>query len=230
MSEVLYPLSDDLGSVALIQHAGDDKMIVNAARISFGGDSKMPLNAKDERLIRYLLRHRHGSPFEHNLITFKIACPVFVDRHLVKHRAGVSKNEESGRYVELEEEFYMPLEWRQQSEDNRQASVPAEQLPEWHAYNRNVMHEAYQAVWAAYRDLLERGVAREQARMVLPLGLYVGSYYTFNVRSLLHLLSLRDAPEAQYETQLYARALAQLAEPLFPVTFREWRALKGEKA
>ena len=83
-SLTLFPLGDGLGSVALVQHAGDDKMIVSAARVSFGGDNLAPLNARDEKLIRYLLRHGHGSPFEHNLITFKIICPIFVDGQLVR--------------------------------------------------------------------------------------------------------------------------------------------------
>ena len=84
----VYPLGDDIGSVALIQHIGDDKMVVRAARVSFGTDDDGPLNARDERLIAYLLRHQHGSPFEHNLITFKVVCPIFVDRQLVRHRVG----------------------------------------------------------------------------------------------------------------------------------------------
>ncbi|WP_255807582.1 FAD-dependent thymidylate synthase [Deinococcus sp. KNUC1210] len=88
---VLFPLGDPFGSVALVQHVGDDKMIVNAARVSFGGDSDAPLTSRDEKLIGYLLKHQHGSPFEHNLITFKVVCPIFVDRQMVRHRVGVSK-------------------------------------------------------------------------------------------------------------------------------------------
>ncbi|WP_272975969.1 FAD-dependent thymidylate synthase [Deinococcus geothermalis] len=224
--QILYPLGDPIGSVALVQWAGDDKMIVNAARVSFGGDTKAPLNDRDERLIRYLLRHGHGSPFEHNLITFKIVCPIFVDRQLVRHRVGVSKNEISGRYVELAERNFTPASFRKQAPSNRQASVEDDGTLDQAAAAR-VWEEAWQHAYRAYQDLLALGVTREQARGVLPLSLYTESYYTFNLRSLLHFLELRDHAGAQWETRRYARALAELAEPLFPVTFREWRALRG---
>ncbi|TSA87082.1 FAD-dependent thymidylate synthase [Deinococcus detaillensis] len=225
---VLYPLSDGIGSVALIQHSGDDKMIVNAARVSFGGDNAAPLTGRDEKLISYLLKHKHGSPFEHNLITFKVICPIFVDRQLVRHRVGVSKNEISGRYVELQERDYTPTQFRRQAPSNRQASVEDDGT-----LDQAAAHEAWatasQTAFKAYHQLLELGVTREQARGVLPLSLYTESYYTFNVRSLLHFLELRDHEGAQSETRLFARAIGQLAEPLFPVTFRAWRALHHEQ-
>jgi thymidylate synthase (FAD) len=220
----LFPLSDQIGSVSLVQHAGDDKMIVNAARVSFGGDTDAPLNGRDEKLIRYLLQHNHGSPFEHNLISFKVVCPIFVDRQMVRHRAGVSKNEISGRYVEMRERNFTPSRFRKQAPSNRQASVEDDgTLDQTSA--AQVWEEAWRNAFGAYQALLALGVTREQARGVLPLSLYTESYYTFNVRSLLHFLGLRDHEGAQYETRLYARALAELAEPLFPVTFREWQAL-----
>ncbi|GGJ80024.1 FAD-dependent thymidylate synthase [Deinococcus aquiradiocola] len=219
----LYPLHDDIGSVSLVQSVGDDKMIVNAARVSFGGDSDTPLTARDEKLIGYLLREHHGSPFEHNLITFKVVCPVFVDRQMVRHRVGVSKNEISGRYVEMQERVYVPAQFRQQAKSNRQASVEAgEHLDQ--AAATETYREAWNAAYTAYTRLLELGVTREQARGVLPQALYTESYYTFNVRSLLHFLALRDHEGAQYETRLYARAMHALAEPLFPVTFAAWAA------
>lgn len=223
----LHPLGDGIGSVALVQHVGDDKMIVNAARVSFGGDSNAPLNDRDEKLIRYLLRHQHGSPFEHNLITFKVVCPIFVDRQMVRHRVGVSKNEISGRYVEMQERNFTPPSFRKQAPSNRQASVEDDGTLD-QARAAQVWAEAWRAAFGAYHELLSLGVTREQARGVLPLSLYTESYYTFNVRSLLHFLGLRDHAGAQYETRLFARAMAELAEPLFPVTFREWRALHAE--
>lgn len=223
----LYPLGDGLGSVTLVQHVGDDKAVVNAARISFGGDSNAPLNDRDEKLIRYLLRHQHGSPFEHNLITFKVVCPIFVDRQLVRHRVGVSKNEVSARYVEVQERNFTPPSFRKQAPSNRQASVEDDGTLD-QAQAAQVWAEAWRAAFGAYHELLSLGVTREQARGVLPLSLYTESYYTFNVRSLLHFLGLRDHEGAQYETRLFARAMAELAEPLFPVTFREWRALHAE--
>ncbi|MEW6420577.1 MAG: FAD-dependent thymidylate synthase [Deinococcota bacterium] len=223
---ILYPLGDATGSVALIQHVGDDKMITNAARVSFGGDSNAPLNERDEKLIRYLLRHEHGSPFEHNLLTFKIVCPIFVDRQLVRHRVGVSKNEISGRYVEMPERNFTPSSFRKQAPSNRQASVADDGTLDQAAATR-VWEDAWRNAFGAYQELLRLGVTREQARGVLPLSLYTESYYTFNLRSLLHFLELRDHAGAQWETRLYARAMAELAEPLFPVTFRAWRQLHG---
>ncbi|MDL2342644.1 FAD-dependent thymidylate synthase [Deinococcus sp. MIMF12] len=220
----LYPLGDGIGSVSLVQHVGDDKMIVNAARTSFGGENDFPLDDRDEKLIRYLLRHQHGSPFEHNLITYHVTCPIFVDRQWVRHRVGVSKNERSLRYTEAEEQNYTPREFRKQAPSNRQASVEDDGTLD-QAAAAAVWAEAWRQAFGAYGELLRLGVTREQARGVLPLSLYTTSYYTFNVRSLLHFLALRDHAGAQHEMILYARALAELAEPLFPVTFREWRAL-----
>lgn len=225
---VLYPLQDDIGSVALVQHVGDDKSVVNAARVSFGGDNDAPLTERDEKLIKYLLREQHGSPFEHNLLTFKIVCPIFVDRQMVRHRVGVSKNEISGRYVEVGERVYVPRSFRRQAKSNRQASVADEAGEIDQQGAALVWQEAWQLAYAAYQRLLDLGVTREQARGVLPQAMYTESYYTFNLRSLLHFLALRDHPGAQFETQLYARALAELAEPLFPVTFRAWRELHSE--
>ena len=224
LAATLYPLSDGVGAVSLVQHVGDDKMIVNAARVSFGGDSAAPLSKRDEKLIGYLLRERHGSPFEHNLITFKVVCPIFVDRQMVRHRVGVSKNEISGRYVEVAERVYIPSQFRQQAKSNRQASTEADERLDQHAA-AELYRSAWESAYAAYQALLALGVTREQARGVLPQALYTESYYTFNVRSLLHFLGLRDHDGAQYETRLFARAMCELAEPLFPVTFAAWRSL-----
>ncbi|MGY2896057.1 FAD-dependent thymidylate synthase [Deinococcus sp. UYEF24] len=220
----LYPLADSIGAVSLVQHVGNDKMIANAARVSFGGDSDAPLSKRDEKLIGYLLRERHGSPFEHNLITFKVVCPIFVDRQMVRHRVGVSKNEISGRYVEVAERVYIPSQFRQQAKSNRQASTEADERLDQDAA-AGLYRSAWESAYAAYQGLLALGVTREQARGVLPQALYTESYYTFNVRSLLHFLGLRDHDGAQYETRLFARAMGELAEPLFPVTFAAWRSL-----
>lgn len=285
--KIIYPFGDGLGHVALVNHAGNDKGVVNAARVSFGGDNdrfhQLLLNeetgveidlwdasgkltfhpdlrdrrdallalgftdyipplllkplipegfvlletllADDVRLIRYLLRHRHGSPFEHNLITFRVKVPIFVDRQMVRHRVGVSKNEESARYTVVKDEVYVPLDFRAQAESNRQASVAddgtLDQQGALEAYE-----DAVVTARAAYDKLIALGVTREQARGVLPQAMYTSSYYTFNLRSLLHFLSLRDHDGAQFETRLVAQAMSVLAEPLFPETFKIWNSLK----
>ncbi|WP_235610317.1 FAD-dependent thymidylate synthase [Deinococcus aerius] len=145
----------------------------------------------------------------------------FVANGIVVHN---SKNEISGRYVEMQERNFTPPSFRKQAPSNRQASVEDDGTLD-QAEAARVWEEAWRHAFGAYQELLHLGVTREQARGVLPLSLYTESYYTFNVRSLLHFLELRDHEGAQYETRLFARAMAQLAEPLFPVTFREWRAL-----
>jgi thymidylate synthase (FAD) len=222
---ILYPLSDGIGSVALVQHVGDDKAIVNAARVSFGGDSDGPMTPRDEKLIGYLLREHHGSPFEHNSLTFKVVAPIFVVRQWMRHRIA-SYNEISGRYVEVKEEIYTPTEFRQQAASNRQASVAADETLD-QARAHAIWQEAWRGAYAAYQNLLALGVTREQARGVLPLAMYTEMYFTCNVRALLHFIELRDHPGAQWEIQMYARALAQLAEPLFPATFRAWRTQRA---
>lgn len=224
LEQVLFPLNDEIGSVALVQHVGDDKSVVNAARVSFGGDNTLPFDEKDAKLIRYLLKHEHGSPFEHNSLTFKIVAPIFVIRQWMRHRVGVSYNEISGRYVEVLEQFYTPEKFRQQAKSNRQASIEAtDSLDQEQAHQ--VWENAWKQAFQAYQDLLALGVTREQARGVLPLTMYSEFYFTCNLRSLFHFLALRDHPGAQWETQMYARALAQLAEPLFPSSFEAWRSL-----
>lgn len=224
---ILYPLGDGIGSVALVQHVGNDKSVVSAARVSFGGDNSLPLDEKDTKLIKYLLKHQHGSPFEHNLLTFKTVAPLFVIRQWMRHRVGVSYNEISGRYVEVEERFYVPVRFRQQAPNNRQASIEASELLDQDAA-RSIWESAIQSAYEAYTELLKLGVTKEQARGVLGLCAYSEFYFTCNLRSLFHFLSLRDHPGAQWETQMYARALRQLAAPLFPVSFQAWDELHGE--
>lgn len=222
----LYPLGDGIGSVALVQNVGDDKSVVNAARVSFGNDNEAPLDARDEKLIRYLLKHKHGSPFEHNALTFKVVAPIFVVRQWMRHRIA-SYNEISYRYVEVEERVFVPTEFRRQAKNNRQASVPDDGTLD-QAIARDVWEDAWRAAFGAYQRLLDLGVTREQARGVLPLASYTEFYFTCNLRALLHFLELRDHPGAQHETQMYARALRTLAEPLFPATFAAWRELQTE--
>ncbi|MFN8509184.1 MAG: FAD-dependent thymidylate synthase [Deinococcaceae bacterium] len=225
LRESVCPLGDEIGSVELIQYVGDDAGIAKAARVSFANDRNTTEPERDFKLIKYLLQHGHGSPFEHNLLTFRVTCPIFVDRQWVRHRIGVSKNEESGRYIELQERCYIPQNFRRQAEKNRQASVEDTGTLDQESAT-TLYKQAWRHAFETYTQLLAMGVAREQARGILPLSLYTSSYYTFNVRSLLHFLELRDHEGAQYEMQLYAKSLCRLAEPLFPLTFQAWRELK----
>ena len=212
---MLYPLNDGIGSVELLMVAGTDQDIVDAARVSFDkvGNTDPEANAK---LIRYLLKHKHLSPFEHNMIKFRIKCPIFVDRQIVRHRIGISKNEISARYVEVKDEYYVPASLRKQSKSNRQASVDGGgDLDDYISTYRLTCAAAVRS----YHILLDEGVCREQARGVLPQAMYTTSIYTFNLRSLLHFVDLRTHAGAQWEIQQYASAMRELIEPSFPITF-----------
>jgi len=216
MSNLYYPLNDNIGSVQLIQSVGDDTGIVNAARVSFGKriDS---IEEKDRKLIKYLLEHDHGTPFEHNSITFLVKAPIFVARQWFRHRIA-SFNEISGRYVEVKEEFYIPKEFRKQSTNNRQASIEGNELDNERA---NLIYvKTVKESFENYKELLALGVAREQARGVLPLNTYTEFYFTCNLRALLHFIKLRDHKNAQWEIQQYAKAMKEMAKEIFPETFR----------
>ena len=217
-----YCLQDNLGFVALIQHTGDDLGIVNAARVSFGKRKEL-LDQGDKKLIKYLIKHQHGSPFEHNSLTFHVKAPIFVARQWFRHRIA-SYNEISGRYVELKEEFYTPREFREQSKDNRQASESSSSLN--HGNLAKVFEESCKQSFRAYRDLLAQGVAREQARGILPLSLYTEFYFTCNLRAFLHFIDLREHNGAQWEIRQYALAMLTQVKELFPETVQIWAELK----
>ena len=223
--EPLDPLDDGISMVKLLMFAGEDKSVVNAARVSFGGDNDEELDDRDVKLINYLMKEHHGSPTEHNLMTFKVIAPIFVDRQWVRHRVGVSKNEISGRYVEMKERYYTPRSFRMQAKSNRQASVEADDRLDQEVAIK-IWHEAWAHAYNAYQQLLELGVTREQARGVLPLTLYTENYYSFNLRSLMHFIALRDHEGAQWEMRLFARALYQLALPLYPETLAAFERLR----
>ena len=212
---LIYPLNDGIGSVELLMVAGTDQDIVDAARVSFDkvGNTDEEANGK---LIRYLLKHQHMSPFEHNMIKFRIKCPIFVDRQIVRHRIGISKNEISARYVEVKDEYYVPASLRKQSKSNRQASVEGgSELDDFISTYKLTCA----AVVRSYHILIDAGVCREQARGVLPQAMYTTSIYTFNLRSLLHFVDLRTHAGAQWEIQQYAAAMRDMVMPHFPLTF-----------
>ena len=211
-----YCLQDNIGFVALIQHIGTDLGIVNAARVSFG-KKKAKLDVKDTKLIDYLFEHNHGSPFEHNSLTFHVKAPIFVARQWFRHRIA-SYNEISGRYVELKEEFYVPREFREQSENNRQASKSSSSLN--HKSLAEVFAESCKQSFKAYQDLLASGVAREQARAVLPLSLYTEFYFTCNLRAFLHFVELRNHPGAQWEIKQYSLSMLSEVKKVFPETIK----------
>lgn len=206
----------DRGFVRLIDHMGTDLSVVNAARVSFG-KRKESFDDKDAELVDYLAEHEHTAPFRHGYLTFHVKAPIFVFRQWMKHRIASDFNEISGRYVEFQEdEFFVPEHFRQQARVNKQGSEG--EIAEGHREAaRAAFLEACHQSLAQYRKMIELGVCREQARCVLPLGLYSEAYWTASLQAVAHFLHLRLDAHAQWEIRQYAQAVQKLTEPLFPV-------------
>ncbi|MDT0378849.1 FAD-dependent thymidylate synthase [Streptomyces sp. DSM 42041] len=217
-------------TVELVKHSAADTDVLWAARVSTAGEQSLDELTKDpERskgLINYLMRDRHGSPFEHNSMTFFVSAPLFVFREFHRHRVGWSYNEESGRYRQLEPVFYVPDEARKLVQQGRPGKYEfVEGSPEQLKLVEGAMTASYQQAYTAYLEMLDAGVAREVARAVLPVGLYSSMYATCNARSLMHFLGLRTRHELaktpsfpQREIEMVAEAMeAQWAE-LMPLT------------
>jgi len=207
--------------VTYIDHMGTDLTVANAARVSFGKTSEMEddawgpprLKAKDDNLIRYLASHKHISPFGHCFASFHVKAPIFVARQLVKHKF-LRWNEISRRYVDDEPEFYVPDVWRGRSADKKQGSEGIVDVGDWGDTN-----------WAcltAYKDLLEHGVAPEQARMVLPQSTITEWYWSGSLDAFGDMCNLRCKSDTQAETRIVADQISEKMLELFPVS---WEAL-----
>jgi thymidylate synthase (FAD) len=208
------------GFVRYIDHMGVDADIVEAARVSYFSGSKGP--EADKKLLHYLFRNKHTSPFEMCKIKFNIRMPIFVMRQFIRHRMQ-SVNEVSARYTELKDEFFVPAEFRVQSPGNKQSSESSILLDQ--AACRKGVELTYQYCYSSYLGLLALGVAREQARMVLPVGIYTEFYTCWDLNNLLKYFTLRDDPHAQGEHQDYARAMKAITFTLFPWTAEVYEAM-----
>lgn len=204
------------GYVRYIDHLGNDQRIVETARISYKSPSKG--EEADKKLLFYLYRNRHTSPFEACNITFNIKMPIFCMRQFVRHRT-FRLNEWSGRYSELSDNFYVPDFWRVQDTNNKQGSVDARDDLIWNDTNSRLAKDTYRICYDTYQQLLGRGVAKELARIVLPVSLFTEIYVNCDVHNLIHFLGLRQDGHAQSEMRDIADAMAQIAEELFPWTF-----------
>ena len=210
--------------VKYIDHMGNDLSVVNAARVSFGKQSKLEcidivkgkyvLNNKDTKLINYLAKHKHKSPFNHSFVTFHVKAPIFVARQLVKHEY-MPWNEISRRYVDDEPEFYKPDHWRGRSTDKKQGS-------EGKADTLVSPHYAYEAALGTYKQLLSDGVAPEQARMILPQSMMTEWYWSGTLYAFAKMCQLRCAKDTQQESREVAMQVSEYMEKLFPVS---WDAL-----
>jgi thymidylate synthase (FAD) len=212
----------DKGFVRLIDVMGDDAAIVQAARVSYGSGTKKVL--EDRGLIRYLLRHAHTTPFEMVEFKFHVKLPIFVARQWIRHRTA-NVNEYSGRYSEMKDEFYTPNpnDIRPQSVLNKQGRSE-ETLPDGMAEQAaNAFKAGQDEAYAQYQEFLEQGIAREIARINLPVSNYTEWYWKIDLHNLFHFLRLRIDSHAQYEIRVFAEAIAELVKPFVP---HAWEAFE----
>jgi thymidylate synthase (FAD) len=226
MAEVITP-GDKPNELVLFEHGfvrldacmADDLSVVNSARVSFAV-RKEAMEEKDQGLIRFLMRDRHGTPFEHNSFRFHIRAPIFVAREWMRHRTN-SFNEESARYHKLSDDFYVPDEMAVRSQVGKPGSYSFEPVDEALANEtRDTFQRIYKELYAEYNELIDKGVAKEVARAILPVGIFTQFYWTVNARSLMNFLSLRNATTAQYEIRMYAEAVERLFAQQMPITYQ----------
>jgi thymidylate synthase (FAD) len=207
----------DHGFVRLDGAMADDLSVVNGARVSFAR-RKDEMDASDEGLIRFLMRDRHGSPFEHNAFRFHVRCPIFVAREWFRHRIG-SFNEFSMRYAKATEDFYVPEPEDVRTQVGKPGSYTFEPVDDELAEEtRRELESLYEQAYATYARLVEKGVARELARSVMPVGAYTQFYWTVNARALMNFVSLRNSEFAQLEIRRYAEAVEAFFAREMPVT------------
>jgi thymidylate synthase (FAD) len=213
------------GSIPILDHGfvrldgvmADDLSVVNAARVSFAR-RKQEIEPEDEGLIGFLLRNRHGTPFEHNAFRFQVRCPIFVMREWIRHRWS-SFNEFSMRYAQASDDFYVPAAEDMRQQVGKPGAYHFEAVePELAESARAEIETTNEAAYATYRRLIEAGIARELARTVLPVAAYTEFFWTVNARALMNFLSLRNAEAAQREIRRYAEAVESLFAEQMPLT------------
>lgn len=237
MQKTIYLYDDEIGRVDYIQHMGSDLTIVNSARVSFG-TTKEKMDARDEQLVSYLLKHRHTSTLEHNVATFRFVVPLYIRSQHMRHRTW-SYNEISRRYTSKDLQFYEPKGFRGQHKSNRQASNRKKIIdpiiyPDLSDSSYGIT--ASQAVYhhhknsiELYNKLLSTGICREQARGILPQNLYTEYYGTVNLNNLLKFIDLRIHDGAQQEIQKVAEACLEIAMDLWPTAVSTYRKLRIDK-
>lgn len=221
------------GFVEVIDSLGSDLTVVNSARVSFG-KRKEVYDKSDRALVRYLAKHKHFSPFRHMVVQFHLKAPEFVMRQWYKHVVGIETtssyptkdhawNEISGRYTPVSD-YYIPEVWRKQSQDNKQASEG--ELDDLQQKRMNLAYKTYMNhVEMTYDIMIAAGVAKEQARIVLPLSQYTKVWWTASFQSVMNFIELRDEKTAQVEIQEYARVLKGIMLEVFPETTKIWKEI-----
>lgn len=223
----------DHGFVRYVDHYGNDQRVIEAARISYKSPSKG--EEADKKLLHYLYKNRHTSPFEMIKVTLNIKMPIFVMRQYVRHRMQ-NLNEVSARYTELPNEFYIPEKWRAQDTKNKQGSCI---VGEGNVMLADLTHSGYNEMYATdavrvhcqnsyalYEDLLYAGIAREMARMVLPVNIYTEIYACWDMKNLLHFITLREDSHAQSEIRDYGKAIKSILTEIFPWTMEAYEKYK----
>jgi len=225
---------DGIGKVEFVEHMGTDLTVVNSARVSFGKHKEI-MDLKDQKLIKYLIKHKHTSTLEHNNVTFRFKVPLFVRSQHHRHRTW-KYNEISRRYTDFNIEFYEPTQFRTQHKSNRQASNEDE-LVNPNVYSRYlgyaapanlVIQDHHTRSLKLFNELIDKGICREQARGVLPQNMYTEYYGTVDLNNLLKFIGLRTHEGAQWEIQKAAEACLEIAEDLWPVTVRAYREINKE--
>ena len=206
--------------VELLETMGNDLMVVNVARVSYGKWSN-EINDKDIKLLKYLYDHKHVSPWKHPQLQFRITCPIFVERQLYKHQIGMTANSISGRYVDFSESFWELKTLRKQSIDSKQGSSnellsDTELLKQW--------NDTINMAQNTYNNMVKKGVAKELARTILPLALNTTFIWTGSVLAYLHLFELRLKPDAQEETRIVVQNILDLVRQTgkFEYTLKAW--------
>lgn len=218
----------DKGFIEVIDKLGSDLTVVNSARVSFG-KRKETFDSSDRKLVKFLAKNKHWSPFRHLMVQFHVKAPEFVMRQWYKHVVGIETsssssakdhawNEISGRYVPVSD-FYIPLNWRKQSTDNKQASEGS--IEDQKSANE-IFNSAMNEILGSYQKLLDLGVAKEQARMLLPLNQYTEVYWTASFQAIMNFIDLRDEATAQWEIREYAIAMKELMLMIYPETTGIW--------
>lgn len=222
---------DGIGQVDYVQHMGNDAMFVNAARVSFGKHVNEVAPA-DEKLLRYMIDHKHTSPFEHGSITFRFKVPLPIRSQHHRHRTW-SYNEISRRYTDINIEFHEPKQFRTQHKNNRQASNvdelinPLVNFDESYVEASTAVKIHYNNCLKLYNEMVDNGICREQAREVLPQGQYAEYFGTVNVSNLIKYIDLRSHEGVQEEHVRVASACLEIATDLFPITVNAYREIKN---
>lgn len=213
------PLQDGVSSVEFVDKMGSDLSVVNAARVSFNKESNWQpdekLKPEDAKLLKYLAVNNHWTPFGHAQLSLRVKAPIFVARQLVKHQVGLVWNEVSRRYVSDTPEIYSPAAFRLAPEKNIKQGSSSETIADYNIYYSNLIYRAL----LSYQDMIQAGIAPEEARMVLPLSTYTEWVWSGSLAAWLRIIKLRCDPHSQSQTQAYGNAFAEIVKHHFPVSF-----------